>query len=421
MKVLIVGGGIAGPTVALALKRSGHDVELFDRELDNLDVGAGLTIKENGLRVLRRLGLLPAVLAHGIPCDRFEMANLAGSELYARYPVSNRDGLVTVNILRSTLCRILAEALAAEGVRRATTRGWASRRTFATAPSPPADILIGADGVHSSVRSILFPDLPARARPVPAGIVGYLGVSDYDPCVEWPSRGLHYFSDNAAGRCAMLMPVAASEIHWALYETKPGDSSDIALDRWQPFYNLAAERARLCGLADRWAVPAAFAPLIVAAKRIIPLSVHDLDPLPRWHLRNCVLVGDAKQALLPFIGQGSNVALEDADVLAALIDRVPHDPQHRGRMQYAGSPVASKIGHVAMRFFAMVASLTGGNLNSEEILAYDGHEVVERMMRRKDVADKLGVVSAAIRRMSEKSKKKKNKKKGQVAEESVGA
>ncbi|KAI9327133.1 hypothetical protein DFJ73DRAFT_864361 [Zopfochytrium polystomum] len=327
---------------------------------------------ENGMRVLRRLGLHDEIVAQANPCRRYEMAKIDG-ETVATFPVVNKDRLVTVTVLRSAVTRSLHNALEEEGVymhkdkfivkiEQPTDGSLGVKATFRDGSFAYGDILIGADGVHSGVRSILFPD----RRPFKSGFVGYLG-------------------------SAMLMRVSDTQIHWALYEAK---QEDISHDDWQPFLNLVAERARMADIAERWNVLPNFLPMIRASKQILPLTIYDLETLPVWHKHNCVLVGDAAHAMVPFTGQGCNVALEDTDVLATLLARFPTHPRTafqlyqdlrydrvrkaaeaaraQGKRQYSTSPTGAKIGHIVLKAMA-----------SASVLGYDGIEAVSQLLARR--------------------------------------
>ncbi|KAI9325552.1 hypothetical protein DFJ73DRAFT_869211 [Zopfochytrium polystomum] len=342
---------------------------------------------ENGMRVLRRLGLHDEIVAQANPCRRYEMAKIDG-ETVATFPVVNKDRLVTVTVLRS----------AEEGVymhkdkfivkiEQPTDGSLGVKATFRDGSFAYGDILIGADGVHSGVRSILFPD----RRPFKSGFVGYLGVADYDPSFGWP-----------LARPPLLRRQHQRQIHWALYEAK---QEDISHDDWQPFLNLVAERARMADIAERWNVLPNFLPMIRASKQILPLTIYDLETLPVWHKHNCVLVGDAAHAMVPFTGQGCNVALEDTDVLATLLARFPTHPRTafqlyqdlrydrvrkaaeaaraQGKRQYSTSPTGAKIGHVVLKAMAFFASATGGNMSSASVLGYDGIEAVSQLLARR--------------------------------------
>ncbi|KAI9333929.1 hypothetical protein DFJ73DRAFT_764221 [Zopfochytrium polystomum] len=434
MKILVIGGGVTGPALALALKRAGHEVEVYDRARplrysptqsaatnpanptvpvhEPGDVGGGLTLMENGLRVLRHLGLLDEVVAAGAAVERIEMRKIS-SELIASFPVVNHDGLTTVNILRTSITRAISAALNREGIFIKTDKHLVGieqppegsgalgvRAIFRDGTVAVGDILIGADGVHSGVRGILFPDV----KPFKSGFVGYLGVSEYDEAFNWPSRALTFFTDSVAGKSAMIMRASEQRMHWALYETV---QSEISHDDWEPYYDLEAESKRIAEMARAWNMGEAIMPMIHRSVRIVPLTIYDLETAPQWHKGNCVLVGDAVHAMVPFIGQGASVALEDVDVLTALLLRLSDRPRLafelfqearyarckkivenarlQGKRQYASSTVGSAIGNGFLKLFAFIARVRNANLNPDDMLTYDGYEAVRLLLLKKGI------------------------------------
>ncbi|KAJ1568887.1 hypothetical protein HK405_012585 [Cladochytrium tenue] len=262
MKVLIVGGGVAGPVLALFLKRDGHDVQLFDRVVpteieaakdtatDDVwhppDIGGGVNLQENVLRVLKRLGLLDEVKTAGIPVSGIDIRRLNG-DLIADFGTFNREDYINTNVLRSSLARIVHTALTKEGVTMQTGKLLVDVRQpddgslgvtaiFDDGTSATGDILVGADGVHSTVRRLILPDAKANR----SEYVGYIGVSSVSQDYSWTSRALEFLTDNHAGRAAFLMRADADNIQWIIYETKPGV---LSFDSWESVSDLDAERA----------------------------------------------------------------------------------------------------------------------------------------------------------------------------------
>ncbi|KAI9320312.1 hypothetical protein DFJ73DRAFT_769444 [Zopfochytrium polystomum] len=367
---------------------------------------------ENGLRVLKHLGLLDEIVAAGAPVVSYNMHKIDG-QLVASFKVINKDDLITVNILRSSITRIIYTALNKEGVflkydkhltgiEQPTDGSLGVKATFRDGTFAHGDILIGADGVHSGVRSILFPD----RKPFKSGFVGYFGVTEYSDEFNWPSRALNFFTNNVAGKSGYIMRTSDARIHWAIYEAK---QEDISHDHWESLYDLDAEAARIAALARSWQLGPAFEPMIRKSIRIIPMTIWDLETLPTWHRGNCVLVGDAAHAMVPFVGQGASVSLEDVDVLTALLQRLPSDPRRafelfqearyprakkiaesartQGKRQYATSPFSTFVGLSFLRLFAFIARVTNTSLNPEEVLAYDGYDVVRQLIIKKGLLD----------------------------------
>ncbi|KAI9325560.1 hypothetical protein DFJ73DRAFT_784194 [Zopfochytrium polystomum] len=405
MRILVIGGGVSGPVAALFLKRAGHDVELFDRVLDRLDVPATLNIHENGSRVLKHLGLLDQVVAAGNICDRYDLRTVTGDPVTS-FPNPRNGDLVTITIVRSVFVRIVLNALVMEGVyvhldkllvgiEQPTDGGLGVKAKFRDGTVAFGDILIGADGVHSAVRRALFP----TRHPVPAGMVSYFGIVDNDPSFNWTSRDHVFFTDNATAKSGMIQRVSDRQLAWCIFELKP-DEIDPR-DDWRPLlFDLRQKRAELADMARRWKLPQVFEAMIVAAKEIIPVTILDLETLPQWSAGNCVLIGGAKHAMVPFLGQSCGVALEDAEVLATLLARLPADPRrafqlfqdarfHRvrrlaeaartqGKRQFATTPIGATVGKIVMK----VVSATGGGFSADEIVSYDGQAAVTEILFR---------------------------------------
>ncbi|KAI9361686.1 hypothetical protein DFJ73DRAFT_956970 [Zopfochytrium polystomum] len=408
MKILIVGGGIGGPAVALMLKRYGHDVELFDRVEPfapaqawvPADVGGALNLQENVLRILERLGLLAEVLAAGIPVPFLEMRRFSG-DVIARFAIHNREPYVTTDILRSTLTRILNSAMNREGVVMKTGKTLVDVRqelgggrnggvtaVFADGTVARGDILIGADGVHSHVRRALFPDVRARQ----SNYVGYVGVSEYNPGIGFDTASLNFLMDNKAGKMAYMMRASETRLQWAIYETRP---DEIGTDDWEGYKDLGAERARIAEMARRWNLSDWFRRAIVESVRIIPVTFWIVEDVPLWHKGNVVLMGDAVHAMLPFAGQGAAMAIEDAAVLATALTYVPDDPLAAFRVYQelrkqratavsktsealaknmnATTPFAAFVGHSFLKMFAMYCRFSGANIISKNITDYDAY------------------------------------------------
>ncbi len=173
-QAVVVGGGIGGLAAAIALHRSGWQVQVLERHPDFSEIGAGITLVINALRALRALGLEHAVRDAGQDATGFAWRTPTGREL-ARLDagsVAAHLGTASVGIHRQTLHRILLAALPAGLLTSGATvdrvepepgRATVSFRTDAGPHTVPADLVVGADGIRSRVRQTLFPDLPAPA------------------------------------------------------------------------------------------------------------------------------------------------------------------------------------------------------------------------------------------------------------------
>ena len=312
---VVAGGGIAGTVAAVALHRAGFTPlihEAHDRGAD--ERGAFVTVAVNGLAALRALGLDPGqIFAAGFPTPAMELRNSAGRRL-AALPLGGplADGITTTTIRRADLYL----ALRAEAERRGIKIEYGKRLTgiakrpggvtalFSDGDRAEADLLVGADGLHSRTRAALDPGAPAprylgllnaggfTAGPVDAGLAPEPGVMQM-----------------AFGRRAFFGWATAPDgtVWWF---ANPPRKRPAEPGEWTP----AGWRAHLLELFADDEVPAAA--LIRATDEIVgPWNTWDLPRVPVWRDDRTVLIGDAAHAVSPSSGQGASMAIEDAVTL----------------------------------------------------------------------------------------------------------
>jgi FAD-dependent urate hydroxylase len=313
----VIGGGVAGPVTAMALRQAGIDAtvyEAYDRGADG--VGAFLTVAVNGQRALGELGLLDTVREHGFDCPQFEFLSSAGKVL-GGFPAApaRPDGLTSRTIMRADLYRALRD----EALRRAVPIEYGKRlvdaeRTgdaitavFADGSRATADLLIGADGLLSRTRTLIDPQAP-QPRYVPLLNTGGWTRTTIPGLPGEVGTMAMYFGRNAFF-CHILDP--AGVVWWFANvpqrtELSPAELARITPQQW---------RARLLETfaADRTPATA----VIEATEHIAqPWNTYDFPTVPVWHTDRMVLVGDAAHAASPTSGQGASLAIEDALVLA---------------------------------------------------------------------------------------------------------
>jgi len=317
---LVIGGGIAGTTTAIALAKAGIDAtvhEAYDR--DSEGVGGWLTLASNGIDALATLGLGTEVTAHGFPTRTMRLSNHTGRVL-AEFPMAPErpDGLEVHTVRRSDLYRVLRDAATARGIpvtygRRlvdATPRpGGGVVARFADGELVEADLLVGADGLRSAVRTIIDPGAPA------ARYAGLLNTGGYATGVTLPPRfradpGVIEF---CFGRnCFLGYSVAPDGSVWwfanpaSRQEMGRAELAAISEDEW---------RRRLHALFADDDLPAAL--LIDGSDHIFAgWNTYDFPTVPTWHRDDMIIVGDAAHATSPASGQGASMAIEDAVTLA---------------------------------------------------------------------------------------------------------
>jgi salicylate hydroxylase len=294
--ILVVGGGIAGLAAALAFARRGARVRVLEQAPAIAEVGAGLQVTPNGVRVLRALGLRPeaaglraqAVEPHdaltGRRIARFDLTRTPGDYLFL-----HRAGLIDLLHEGAPAARVSVQTgarvaeITPDGVRLDTGEALAS------------DLVVGADGLHSVVRRHLL----GEDRPFFTGQVAWRALVDapQDPVARiWMAPGRHAVTYPLPGGRLNLVAVR-EEAAWTAEDWSHRDSPD------------ALHRA----FAD--AAP----PLRAILDRVGEVGLWGLHrhPVPdRWQDGRAVLLGDAAHPTLPFLAQGANLALEDAWVLA---------------------------------------------------------------------------------------------------------
>lgn len=315
LQIAVVGCGTAGAAAALFLARAGHRVSVFERVAQPGPVGAGILIQPTGQAVLARLGLLDDVRARAAPVERLLCLTKRGRavvDLDYGEIAGAVGGAVGLGTHRGLLFQVLFDALAAEpsvtlrlGCEVERVSG-AGRRSLqgAGAALGEFDLVLNAGGGDSASR--LNGELGARVTPYPWGALWFVA---RDPERIFRDR-LHQVVDGTR-RMLGLLPTGLA----------PGSSTPVASLFWSVRIDRVAELRR-GGLA-RW--KAAVLDLEPRAAPVVD-QIDDLDQLllarycdvrmSRWHGERIAALGDAAHATSPQLGQGANLALWDAMILA---------------------------------------------------------------------------------------------------------
>lgn len=311
-QVTVLGGGIAGLAVAIALARRGAQVTVLEQAAELREVGAGLQISPNGAAVLRGLGLGEDLARLGTQAQAVDLRDGIGGGTVLRLDLA-RPGKDFFFVHRADLIAMLAAAARASGVQilllqqidEVTLGDHPPHLTTAQGALSEAAVLIGADGLHSKVRAALNGKvapffthqvawralIPGRTEDAPVAEV-FMGPGRH--LVSYPLRG---------GTLRNI--VAVEERHRWAEESWSATDDPIAL------------RMAFDGFAPRvrgWLEQ-------VEAVNLWGLFRHPVAA--RWYGQGAVILGDAAHPTLPFLAQGANMALEDAWVLGAELAR--HD------------------------------------------------------------------------------------------------
>ncbi|ORX34239.1 hypothetical protein BD324DRAFT_637203 [Kockovaella imperatae] len=328
IKVIIVGGGLGGTCLALALAQRGIKSEIYEGKAERQDIGGSLTLAPNCLRVLDQLGLWRDLRKQG---TEFEIMNLITNDGFqiGKFHIGSRAryGYPALRIRRYRLHQCLVDAATQSypelisiqmGKKAARVENHAlnPKVHFADGTEVTGDYIVGADGIHSMVRQTICPDSPepqytgivsigamispgqVKAYPMPCIVYGRTGTIGLSPC------GAQGEGEEAASWFATL-EVEKEETRAGWAEMK---SSGQAL-------KLAKER-----FAD-WRGP--IVDLIEQAHNnpdsTLLWAQYSVPELPRWHSDRVVLIGDAAHAIPPSGGQGAAQAFEDAWLLAEVL------------------------------------------------------------------------------------------------------
>ena len=321
LTVAIVGAGMGGLATAAALRRVGIDVTVYEQAAQFARLGAGIQIGCNAMKVLRGLGL---------------ESRLRGQSFYPR-SWNNRDwrtGEVKFDMIfgetaeqkfgapyllahRGDLHAALASAVPDECIKLnhrlvgLDETGCGVRLSFANGAVAVADAVVGADGVHSVVRDLLFGVSPVNFT----GRIAYrttypatlLGGERIDDCTKWWGEDRHIV--------IYYVKPDRSEIYFVTSQPEP----DFRIESWSAKGDVSELRIAFAGF-DRQVET-----VLAACPDVHKWAIVDRDSLEHWVDRNVTLLGDACHPMTPYMAQGAAMAIEDAAVLSRCLDGVGRD------------------------------------------------------------------------------------------------
>ncbi|PYR80350.1 MAG: FAD-dependent oxidoreductase [Acidobacteria bacterium] len=306
MTAIVIGAGIGGLAMGIALKRAGVSVEIHEQSTALREVGAGISLWANALRCLDAVGAGDAVRRGGIAALTPSLYAADGTVL-ARPHASLAATLGTLALVidRAELLRILAQAFG-DGVTLGAActgfddddRGVTAR--FADGRTARGDLLVGADGLHSIVRAQLHGDAPPR----------YAGHTAWRAVVRFPAPPANAGEFWGRGARFGWMP-STGGVYW--YATQNAEEGGRSAD---------GERAALLRLFGHWSHPIPALVEATADAAILRNDIYDRPPIARWGRGRVTLAGDAAHPMTPNLGQGACQAIEDAVVLANCVREI---------------------------------------------------------------------------------------------------
>jgi 2-polyprenyl-6-methoxyphenol hydroxylase-like FAD-dependent oxidoreductase len=313
-KALVVGGGIAGTCTAIELRKRGVTVDLLELDKEWTVAGAGISLNGAALRALKSIGVVEEVLAQGAGSDGLNICTANGA-VVGTIPTPRIAGpeiAGAAGILRSILAGILSRATLQAGVtvRLGTTLQTVEHETdgkLLVRSSDDSegryDLVVGADGLHSKVRSTYFPHAPA---PRYTGQGSWRAVVPRDP--ETDRVTMFMGKATKVG----LNPISSDEMYVFCLDNRKANER-IPEEHW---------RGLLTGLLMEFSGPMAKArEHIMRSSLVVYRPLESLLLPPPWHHGAIVLVGDAAHATTPHLAAGAALGMEDAIVLVEELDK----------------------------------------------------------------------------------------------------
>lgn len=319
-KVVVAGGGIGGLTAGIALANRGIEVEVYEQAKAVGEIGAGLTLGPNALKAYEGMGLRSAIEDVSFDSEWQVVRRWNdGAEVSRVNRSGYKDifGAPYVSLHRADFVDVLAENLPS-GVLNLGSRAIGAENVadgavlrLADGREIEADLVVGADGVRSAVRSSII----ETGEPRFAGTVCFRGLVPYDDVAD-------------AIQTKDWTLYVGPERHVIYYMVRRGDVvnfvAHVDADTWTgESWTQEADPSEILNVFEGWHEP--LLKLLGSAETYYKWALYDRDPIPSWTRGRVTLLGDAAHAMPPFIGQGAGMSVEDAYALAAAVEYTPDD------------------------------------------------------------------------------------------------
>jgi salicylate hydroxylase len=338
LRIAIVGAGYGGAAAAKALSLLGADVTVYEQAPQMGEVGAGIGLRPATMARFRQWGIFDAIAKVSSPSDYFEILTATGEPIMKDTWPESGDEKQTYLIHRRDFIEALLSVLPAGMVKLGhklqgiEDKGGRSVLTFANGETADADLVVGADGIKSTVREQLF----SNKGPVFSGEHAYRVVISADD-----AHGM-VTDDNlrmyiGKGTKVYLLPLRhRNQLSFDITALNPDGT-------WAPTITKEQLLATVEGFDER----------IVAIARGLEMdtvnirAVYDIDPVDTWHTDNVVLMGDAAHSMLHHQGQGANSAIEDAGTLADALAQAGSVKEALALFQATRKPVTDELQRIS--------------------------------------------------------------------------
>ncbi|KAJ3010947.1 UNVERIFIED_CONTAM: hypothetical protein HDU68_001885 [Siphonaria sp. JEL0065] len=435
---IVIGAGPVGAATAIGLVKQGFTVTMYDR-IDFLarvveatlseqpidttfgeTQGGDMSIFRNGLNALEHLGLKDELLAT-VPHLNIQH-HMVFCRMNGTDPISHYIGGINLHLLRKDLHRAVIRASANAGAKLIMSKKLVKVEEspngvtafFDDGTTATADILIGCDGIHSTVRRLVFPEFPKPTF----WTTGYIAVYEHDSLPEGTkplelAHDMAVFSDQVDGRIVYYGKTGPKSGGLFILTGSQVAQEDDNPD-WRPYTNLPKESQKLAEVVRQWGATEDIVDTVRHCQRITPLSIYELPDLPTYHKGRVILLGDAGHGVSPTIGQGVNSGFEDAAALADLFAafspeeyetvfklydeaRIPRlkkvcgNARDIAKKMKAGTPFKAKVGRFFMSVFFPLLKWFGAE---DEIGGYDYRADLNRVVAAHKAKSVARAVSA---------------------------
>ncbi len=313
-RVAIIGGGIGGLFAANAMIAHGLDVSVYEQAPELGEIGAGFYVTPNSVRHLQRVGLGDEVEKWGaLVGEGSQYLRHDGSPI-APVQVTDAAGWnATYGMHRADFVDLLAAGLP-DGVVHCGYRGAGfdqsddtARVTFENGEEVEADVIVAADGIHSTLRPNVYPP----STPVFHGTISYRGLVAREKIPDWPvDRWLMW---TGPSKHFLVFPVRHGEI---VNYVGFVPTDEEMRESWSAPGDPDRLRAEFKGWDPR------IEDLLEKVEHTFRWALYDREPLPTWTRGRLTLLGDAAHPMLPHLGQGANQAIEDGMALAVILSQM---------------------------------------------------------------------------------------------------
>lgn len=333
VKPVLIGGGIGGLCTAIGLQQRDIQPQIYEQAKQLRPVGAGIGLGPNAMDILDRLGLAEKIQKQGSEIERVQIRNADDTVLLEHSPRENENGsdYPSICLHRSDLQKALVDDLNEDRINLGKECVGISQYEhgiavqFSDGTTVDADVLIGADGIHSVVRNEIRPDISLRD----SGQVAYRGIATVKLPKSIQSIGKEYWGEK---KRFGFMSMGENKVYWFAVTGNPIQTQD-------PVDQQSTLQSNFIDF------PSPISTLITQTEpnEIIETAVCDFAPIDSWWDNKIVLLGDAAHAMTPNLGQGAGQAIEDAYVLAKCIDKYENQSKAFRHYEQTRLPTAKEL------------------------------------------------------------------------------